>query len=231
MDQAYHPGFGGIVNYSIRALPEAPDGQVRETINEALNLIRADVQAPIIQDHAFRCLKLGQGAGTYAQQAIRGVFRHVKSKMRFQHDEDTAQALQIDDPRKRDIIEVLIRPVDQAMLIDRMGQGFEDCDGFETYAGCVLTALGIPVSLVTVSAEPREPGVYSHVYLACYADGERIPVDFSHGPYPGWECPNTGRLKEWPVTPSFAAQLFDAIVPVGVAIALYAALKWGRVAQ
>ncbi len=121
---------------------------------------------------------------------------------------------------------MLIRPVDQAMLIERMGAGFEDCDGWELYAGCLLTALGIPCSLVTVSAEPREPYRYSHVYLAAYADGERIPIDFSHGPYPGWECPNTGRLREWAVTPGLGEQLLDAVIPVSIAVGLYAGLTW-----
>ena len=87
-------------------------------------------------------------------------------------------------------------------MADNVNQGasVEDCDGYTLYGACLLHALGVPVKLVTVSADEQEPERYSHIYVVAYPAGEagpRVPLDFSHGPAPGWECPNTGRLREW----------------------------------
>ena len=219
---AHHPDFGGPIRYSFENLPEHPDGQVRDTIARILGYVRADVSDPLIQEDAAECLALGERAGlSYGWQCIAGVWRKIKRSLKFQHDEKTAARLAIDDSRIPDVVEVIVRPVDQSLLIRRMPNGVEDCDGFEGYASCLLTALGIPCALVTVSAEPEEPNRFSHVYLACYVDGQRIPVDFSHGPYPGWECPNTGRLKEWPVIESPAAQICSSLAPVLAVTAAY----------
>lgn len=196
---AFHPDFGTQVRYTFESLPADPDAQVERTIARIIQYLIEDAGTPLIQDFARRALELGGG------DPITGVWNLVKPNLRFQHDETTARRLQTDDPRKHDAIEVLIRPLDQALLIDLQGIGVEDCDGFEMFAGCLLYALGIPCSLVTVSAAPEEPNRFSHVYIAAYPNGNRIPLDFSHGEYPGWECPNTGRLKEWPISPGSCA--------------------------
>lgn len=232
MTTAYHPDFGSQVRYVFEDLPEHPDGQVRDTIARILGYVRADVDHPLIQEDAAEALQLGYAPNrSYADRAIAGVYQKVRRHLRFKHDEDIAADLQIDDPRKRNVVEVIIRPIDQALLIRRMPNGVEDCDGFEGYASCLLAALGVQCSLVTVSAEPKEPHRFSHVYLACYADGRRIPVDFSHGPYPGWECPNTGRLEEWPVQQSMAGRIAGALSPVLAVFAMYFAYRLATVGR
>jgi len=193
---AYHPGFGQTIRYQFDWLPEDPDGQVAVSIRRMNRLILEDACSPLILQRAGMALQLGQG------DPITGVWRTVKPLLRFRQDADIARDLQVDDPRLQDVVEVFIRPVDQELLIRQMGQGFEDCDGFELYAAALLTALGVQTELVTVSADPREPHRYSHVYLAAYQEGRRIPLDFSHGPYPGWECKNLGRRREWPLEDS-----------------------------
>ena len=124
----------------------------------------------------------------------------IKPHIRFRQDFDIAQDLQSDDPRKRSIVETFIPPAVQALLIQLRGSGVEDCDGFTMYGACLLLALGVPVSMCTVSAERSTPGLFSHVYLVAYWNGMRIPMDLSHGPCPGWECPNLGRVREWVVS-------------------------------
>lgn len=219
---AYHPDFGGPIRYSIENLPEHPDGQVRDTIARILGYVRADVSDPLCIEDANESLALGERAGlSHGWQSIAGVWRKIKGALKFQQDEQTAARLAVNDRRIPDVVEVIIRPADQSRLIRRMPNGVEDCDGFEGYASCLLTILGIPCALVTVSAEPDEPNRFSHVYLACYVDGQRIPVDFSHGPYPGWECPNTGRLKEWPVIESPGVQICSSLAPVLAVTAAY----------
>jgi hypothetical protein len=190
---AFHPDFGQLVSYQFEPMPEDADGQVRFAIHRAIKLVLQENSSPIIQRDAARALDLGGG------DPIAGVWGLIKPRMRFRQDTDIANDLQAHDPYgKRDLVETFISPVNQAKLIELRGSGVEDCDGFTMYGASLLTALGVPVTMCAVSAE--QPGVYSHVYLVAYWNAMRIPLDLSHGPYPGWECPNMGRLREWPVT-------------------------------
>jgi hypothetical protein len=221
VDTAYHPDIGPAV-YSIRALPESSDGQVRSTINQVIRYIREDAKSPFIQAEAERCLKLGAG------DPNKGVFNLLKSSMRFKRDEAIADDLQVNDARKPDTIEVLIRPVDQWLLIKLRGIGIGDCDCFHMYGACLLWAMGVPCSLVTVSADPERPNEFSHVYLASYWKGVRTPLDISHGDGPGWEAPNCGRLKEWKVQPNPEESLSDAALVIGSLVFAYFGLEYLR---
>ena len=129
METAYHPDIGQAL-YSIRALPESSDGQVRSTINQVIRYIREDACSPFIQSEAERALRLGAG------DPNKGVFNLLKSSMRFKRDEKIADELQVEDARKPDTIEVLIRPVDQWLLIKLRGLGVGDCDCFHMYGAC-----------------------------------------------------------------------------------------------
>jgi hypothetical protein len=190
---AYHPGFGQQVPYRFDWLPDDPDGQVAVAIHQMIDYILDDSKLGMIQERALLALTLGDG------DPVLGVWNSVKPRIQFKQDAEIAAGLQLSDNRLADVVEVFIRPIDQELLIRLKGAGFEDCDGFELYAACLLTALGIRTSLVTVAADRSEPTRFSHVYLAAYIDGKRIPLDFSHGQYLGWECPNLGRIREWPV--------------------------------
>jgi hypothetical protein len=223
---AYHPDFGGPIRYSFEDLPEHPYGQVSDTVTRLRENVCADLSGPysfLIEEDVAEALQLGErGDRTLPFRVIAGLWQKIKSGIKFQHDEKTAAKLAIDDRHKiPDVVEVVIRPVDQSLLMRRMGHGVEDCDGFVGYAACVLTRAGIPCKFVTVSAEPEEPNRFSHIYLAAYIDGERIPLDFSHGPYPGWECPNAGLLKEWAVIEPPATQLCSSLAPVLAVTAAY----------
>jgi hypothetical protein len=72
------------------------------------------------------------------------------------------------------------------------------------YGAAHLMARGVPCSFVTVAADDSDPSMYSHVYLAAYPNGQRVPIDLSHGHYPGWETVNRfGKRKEWPIGSGF----------------------------
>jgi hypothetical protein len=222
MQTAFSPAFGQRVPYRFVALPESADGQVRATIREIVRLIRADCMSPEVQQDAKDYLAAGQG------NPISGVWR-MRERMNFQQDEKTAADTDIQDARKDSLVEVLIRPVDQSRLIRLREVGIEDCDGFAMYAGCLLMALGIPVALVTVAADPEVPERYSHVYLAAYPkgpNGPRVALDFSHGKHIGWECPNLGRIREWPVWVTPTEILFSCVAPVVVAAGAFFGLRY-----
>lgn len=221
MNTAYHPDFGVKVAYHFDRMSEDPDAQVRQSVAKAICFIRQDAtSAPIRQDAA----RAAQGG-----DPISGVWKLIKPSMKFKQDVDIARELDVDDPRKEDIVEVFIRPVDQSMLIGLRGVGVEDCDGFTMYGACLLTALGIPCALVTVAADDKRPREFTHIYVAAYPNGPethpRIALDFSHGEYPGWECPST-RLREWPVYETAIEKFTLAVTPLAVAGVVYGLIKW-----
>lgn len=210
MDTAYHPDFGTDVNYTFEPMPDDPDAQVAVAISKVCEYINADAQSPVMQEQAARCIEEGAG------DAVTGIWNHIKRSMRFRQDADIASDLQTSDPRKNNVVEVFIRPLDQAFLIQLRGMGVEDCDGFTLYGACLLICSGIPCNLVTIAADSDSPRRFSHIYVAAYPDGKRVPLDFSHGLYPGWEGPHLGRIREWPVQESACARLMSIVIPVAL---------------
>lgn len=187
-----HPGFGGSVTYSPFLLSDDPDQQVSETIALMRQYAVEDSTAPLIQQEARGALVASPGATP--EQAV---FGWVKGRTSFLPDEATAAPISV--PTDTPVVEVLIRPVDLAAMCTGGGcQRAGDCDDFSMYGAALLLALGRQVSFVTVAADPMAPGRFSHVYLASYANGQRVPLDISHGPYVGWETPNYTRRQEWP---------------------------------
>jgi hypothetical protein len=186
---AYHPELGTLVNYEASPLSSDPDTQVAQTIHRMRrHVIEDSTSAPIQRDAA--------GIQASGADPVSGTFWHVKNRVGFRQDEQLAEPLRrfLDG----DVVEVLIRPRDLA----QMDTPLEDCDGYSSYGPAILRALGVPCNFVTVAADNREPGRFSHVYAACYPNGERVALDSSHGPYPGWDSIDSGqvtRVKEWAI--------------------------------
>lgn len=77
-------------------------------------------------------------------------------------------------------------------ILVRMDKPEGDCAIFTELVAAFLRALGVGYEFVTVAVNPREPDIYSHVYLyAVMQDGTRVPLDASHGDYPGWQVPSS----------------------------------------
>jgi hypothetical protein len=212
--QVFHPDFGGVVNYQSQQLSDCPDQQVSATIDTMRQLVMQD--APYMRGEAQQAAASGNG------NAVRGVFDYVKRKMRFQLDEHTADSINdfVPSSAEQPIVEILIRPRDLSQLCMLQSNAVGDCDDFSMYAACLLTALGIPCSFATVAASSVDPGAYSHVYVVAYVDGNRVPVDCSHGPHVGWEAPNRyGKFREWPVTGSVVTDNIPWLLVAGVAVA------------
>ena len=198
-----HPAFGShTVRYSLRGLSDDADTRVAQTIDVMREYAIAD--APALSRDADEALRAGQG------DAVRGVFALCKRRFQFQDDMLTAGGVpDLDTLTRESIVETIIRPVDLSLMWQSGLQPVEDCDGYSTYAASLLTHLNVPCAFVTVAVDPRAPDEYSHVYLAVYPNGERVPFDASHGPYVGWEVPNPyGKRREWPLS----VQRFDWLV-------------------
>jgi len=210
MPMIYHPGLGQMVNYEVRELSDDPDEQVAQTIALMRGYVREDWnQGPVIKD-AGEVLAYSLG-----HDPVDAVYWYVRRRLLFTRDETIAQPFSF----AADVVEALIRPVDMAVLPE--GSKIGDCDDYVMYAAALLKALGVESRFVTVAADPRDPGRYSHVYLAVYHQGGRIPFDASHGDYPGWETGSPyGKRREWNIFGPELAPMVGLLLGVG-ALALF----------
>ncbi len=185
METVNHPVLGRL-NATVTPVRSDGDGQVSDTIALMRGYVLADKASPQVKQ-AVRAA-LGRNP-----DPVNAVFDYVKGMVSFVNDSDISQSW--NDP---DIVEVLIRPVDMLSL-GSVAQG--DCDDFVMLGSAMLMNLDIDVQFVTVAADPRDPSRFSHIYLAAYVDGQRIPMDMSHGPHPGWEVPAhmVYAKREWAV--------------------------------
>jgi hypothetical protein len=179
-----HPALG-LVRYQTTEVSDDPDTQVAQVIGMMRDYAISDSTSPEV-------LRAAQ-ASVQSGDPVQDVWDWVKARMRFVRDEATAEPLQgwYRDP----IVETLVRPRDMAVLQGPQG----DCDDFSMYGASLLLAKGVPVAFCTVAADPQAPTVFSHVYLVAYPWGCRVPMDLSHGSYPGWETTMALRKQEWPV--------------------------------
>ena len=113
---------------------------------------------------------------------------YAKYLIRFVHHQELLRdwLFSLDD------LQLLISP--EALL--KMEKPKGDCAVFTCLIGAMLSYRGIPWEIVTVAASPAAPDLFTHVYpQAVMSDGGRLPLDASHGKYPGWEVPRVFKKK------------------------------------
>jgi transglutaminase-like putative cysteine protease len=192
----YHPAFGEVVRADALVVPDDPDEQVAETISLMRRYALEDARRPEIRRLADEV----SGSGPPLEQAAR-IWNYVRESVAFANDASLASPLE--SRASYPIIEVLIRPADLVSMCRNGGcRRLADCDDYSMLIAALLAAKNIRCRFVTVAADPSDGyQSFSHVYVAAYAEGRRIPLDASHGPWPGWEVPieAVGRIREWPV--------------------------------
>ncbi len=221
----YFPSFGGPVEYSAAVTGDDPDQQVADSIGIMRSLVLRDCQAPEIQRDLQQATSVGcDGSQVSTCDAI---WAYTKSKIRFVEDRDTAQPLGLDTPNQP-VVETFIPPVWMSRICsDGSCQRSGDCDDFSMYAAALLKAAGIRAKFATVAADPNAPDQYSHVYVVAYPNGQRYPLDCSHGPAPGWEAPNPfGKRCEWDVDTG-ATSTTGGWMGMLMSAAIIAGLIWG----
>lgn len=226
-----HPQLGE-VNYRVQQLSWDPDTQVGQTLSLMLERAAQDSADPWFRRRAENIA----GQGTQKERAFR-LYRHAWRRnggIQFQRDEVTGAG--IAGLSSDDVVETSIRPIDMAQYVDE-GRAIGDCDDFSCYLAALLKANGIPCSFVTVGADERVPDQFSHVYVVAYpvdewGQQERLPLDASHGEYPGWEVPNQfGKYKEWPVWDRVSWLIGNAVSTAALALGVWWGAKkiWGMV--
>lgn len=217
-----HPQLG-MCAYRLSEVSADPEEQVRQVIGLMRDYACEDAQSSYIRSD----VAAAQSTGDPIADTWNWIARHGGRRgMQFQRDESTAAPLDLD--RWNPVVETLIRPADQSQLASPIG----DCDDFAMYGAAHLLCLGVPCRFVTIAAEAEAPRIFSHVYLAAYPKrgqyaGMRVPMDLSHGFYPGWEHGHIFRIQEWPVETWMSSPLVLAAAGVGGYL-LYRAMK-GRV--
>lgn len=212
--ETWHPTMGK-VKYNVRGMSSDPDSQVGQTLSLMRERVAEDSDNPMFVSRVRRMFDvrmypgmrgtgIGKGVipGTADEMSLcEQAWAHTKQNIKFQRDEVTGEG--IAGFPSDEVIETIIRPVDMAQSIDQ-GGAVGDCDDFSMYLACCLKSLGIPCAFATTAADSRDPQQFSHVYVVAYPMTPsgmrmRMPLDASHGEYPGWETEGLGRFQEWPV--------------------------------
>lgn len=190
-------------------VPASPDSDTAtaQTIEIMAGHVRAAARDRLVQETARRALDqfgglASAGAGgtdggirspEVTARAIAGAaFWWCKVYVRFVHHEFIIRQRLGESGH----LQGLISPD----VLVRMNNPEGDCAIFSECVAAFLTALGVPCEFVTVAVNPNEPQIFSHVYLyAVMPDGSRLPLDASHGLYPGWQVPSSdvSRRQVW----------------------------------
>jgi hypothetical protein len=107
----------------------------------------------------------------------------IKHRVKFLHHD--AQICKLLNQCNGGEFQLLISP----SVLLRMKTPEGDCATFTMLADAMVLCCGYPVRILTLAADRTRPGEYSHVYGAARDNGRWIPLDVSHGKYPGWEVP------------------------------------------
>ena len=119
---------------------------------------------------------------------------YAKTLLKFVHHQELLR----DWLYTLDDLQLLISP--EAVL--KMEKPKGDCAVYTTLVQALLAYRGIGYETVTVAVNASVPDLYTHVYAqAVRPDGSRVPLDASHGQYPGWEVPADRILKKKYGTP------------------------------
>ena len=207
-----HPALGPC-SYELTQVSDDPDTQVEQVIGMMNSYATQDSKSDVIGADCAACRQTGDPVtDTWDYLARRGGSRG----MQFSRDEPLAEPVEDSLPVWQPIVEALIRPADEALLPNPIG----DCDDFAMYGAAHLLCSGVPCSFVTIAADPQYPWMYSHVYLVAYPKdgwfaGQRVVLDLSHGHFLGWEHQGAFRLRGWPIRSWSPAFLFGALAGAG----------------
>lgn len=169
------------------------DESTAQTVAKMCEYIHKSSGDPIVQQWArAACDRLALG-NTSPESLCWGVWWMAKHRVRFAKDEPRLMGT-----GDGDALDLLIEP---AVLV-RQAQPAEDCDGFTMLICAMLEALGVPWNIVTIACDPSDPARWSHVFPVAVlgkTDADLMPLDASHGEYPGWMVPaaHTTRWQCW----------------------------------
>lgn len=168
------------------------DNATAQTVQQMCSLIKEAAADPLTQLTAQTALSRFGSGDHNPQTCAWAAWWFAKYNIKFVQDETNVREL-FGQP---DTMEFLIGP---AMML-RSAKREGDCDDFTMMCCAMLDCLGVPWEIITVATNQNEPSTFSHVFgRAIMPDGSRIPMDASHGKYPGWCVPEqrVSRMQVW----------------------------------
>jgi len=174
-----NPGF-------FQASLSDPFEATHQTVQYMVGLIGESLKDPIINRAAADACKrfwlLTGSASSDAKRKAECAWWWAKHAVKFVHHQKLLEAWL----GKSDELQLLIAPD----VLLKMQQPKGDCAVFTCLVCALLECLQVPWEICTVAVNPRQPEIFSHVYArAVMPNGVCIPLDASHGKYPGWEVP------------------------------------------
>lgn len=183
-----------------------PDEATAQTIEIMCGHIKRSAQDPIVQECARSAVRQFRGGPLYAIAGIdpfsdtarlpavlaESVWWWTKHNLRFVHHHRQIEVWL----GERNQLQLLIEP---AVLV-RMRAMEGDCAIYSMIIPAMLECLGVRWELVTLAVDPSQPEIFGHVYpRAILGYGRRLPLDASHGKYPGWSVPlsHRSRIAVW----------------------------------
>lgn len=183
-----------------------PDQGTAKTVRRMAQLTSESIGTPRLHNFARQSAVRWRGGPDYKgarlnwedqRQLSCSTWYGTNSSMRFVEHSEQIKALL----NESDQLQFLISP--DVLLRDKRPSG--DCAIYTTLVCAALGTLGIHYEFVTLACDPREPDLFTHVYArAVHSDGSpenptgycRMPLDASHGKYPGWEVPREHQIRK-----------------------------------
>ena len=173
-----------------------PDSDTAKTVQIMCGQIRKAGSDPLVKEAAARAVQqFGGDRATpdlTAAAVAQAAWYWCKTYIKFVHHEFLLRRYL----GESDHLQGLISP--DALV--RMSNPQGDCAIFTECVCAFLSVFGVPYEIVTVAVNPQEPDIFSHVFAyAVLDDGRRLPLDASHGLYPGWQVPSSdvSRRQVW----------------------------------
>jgi hypothetical protein len=183
------PQFPGPSVITRHNASEDPDTGTAETVDLMQQAAIEDSTSPQV----WAATRQATHGSRSKRQSVDGIYNWIASRVCFRSDDPVLKNLLGLDNE----LDLLIRP---ARLLT-MSRPAEDCDGFTMLACSMMLCAGVPCEIVTIKADPEDPGRFSHVYCQAILQDGPLCMDCSqaaqHG-YPiGWEAPDYFDRKSW----------------------------------
>lgn len=179
---------------SVLTNPNSSDISTRDTIQQMVRLAKAYSTDPTVQS-AVASATSYLPIDAPSSEVVEAIYDWIKANIQFVEDESV-------------LAEVFGYGADKELLLTpprllTMPSPAGDCDDYSTLLASMLIGSdsNVGVSFVTVAVDDSQPNRFSHVYvLASLPCGESVPLDASHGQYPGWEAEGIYRKQVWKIT-------------------------------
>lgn len=182
----------------LQSSPDA-DTATAQTVRRMCQMIATAARDPLVIATARDAASRYRGGPFYKGGAgadvalARSAWWFTKHALSFIHHEEQIRMLF----NESDQLQLLISPD----VVLRMNPPAGDCAIYTMLVCALLKVSGVPFEIVTAAVDSRQPAMFTHVYARAViaASGTRLPLDASHGSYPGWEVPRAhmARKQVW----------------------------------